>query len=144
MVSLEVHAWDLQKHPQKMKYGFVTNVFFNYQYSLMIILFFTCTYYCISIFLLLHIYNPLISFFPTAYRAQTLGVPKSLKDPHITKVLGTPEPHIPSDMGPPVPISLGIWGRGPQIGGSPFHADTGTIHPATLCCTVFRMDELSR
>ena len=42
--------------------------------------------------------------FPIAYRTQILGVPKSLKDPHITRVLGTP---------------------GPQIGGSPFHADTG-------------------
>ena len=63
--------------------------------------------------------------FPIAYRTQTLGVPKSLKDPHITRVLGTPGPHIPSDM-PPVPISLGYGDRGPQIGGSPFHADTGS------------------
>ena len=58
--------------------------------------------------------------FRIEYRTQTLGVPKSLKGPHITRVLGTPGPHIPSDMGSPVPISLGIWGPG-----SRFYADTG-------------------
>ena len=53
---------------------------------------------------------------PVAYRTQTLGVPKSLKDPHITRVLGIPGPHISSNM-PPVPI-YGDWD--PQIGGSHF------------------------
>ena len=55
-----------------------------------------------------------ISFrFTFRFVSQFTSTPKSLTDPHITRVLGTPGPHIPSDMlPPPVPISLGIWGRG--------------------------------
>ena len=53
--------------------------------------------------------------FPIAYRTQTLGVPKSLKDPHITRVLGTPGPHIPSDMGPPCPHITRDMGTGVPI-----------------------------
>ena len=92
----------------------------------MIILFFTCTHYCINIFLLLHIYNLLISSytsFPIAYRTQTFGVPKSLKDPHITRVLGTPGPHIPSDMPPPPPhphITRDMGTGVPKLGGPHF------------------------
>ena len=59
--------------------------------------------------------------FPIAYRTQTLGVPKSLKDPHITRVLGTPGPHIPSDMGPPRPHITRDMGTGvPKLGGPHF------------------------
>ena len=52
-------------------------------------------------------------------------VPKSLRDPHITRVLGTPGPHIPSDMGAWGPHITRNRDWDPQIGGSPFHADTG-------------------
>ena len=54
-----------------------------------------------------------------------LLVPKSLRDALITRGLGTPEVHIPSDMGPVVPIILGMWGPGSPNWGSPFHVDTG-------------------
>ena len=59
--------------------------------------------------------------FPIAYRTQILGVPKSLKDPHITRVLETPGPHIPSDMGPPRPHITRDMGTGvPKLGGPHF------------------------
>ena len=45
---------------------------------------------------------------------QTLGVPKSLKDPHITR-----DPYL---------YPQGYGDQGPQIGGPPFHADTGSIN----------------
>ena len=102
----------------------------------MIILFFTCTHYCISIFLLLHIYNLLISSytsFPISYRTQTFGVPKSLKDPHITRVLGTPGPHIPSDMAPPHPHITRDMGTGvPKLGGPHFTQTPDRYRPGVM------------
>ena len=56
-------------------------------------------------------YNLLISSYMSfliVYATQTLGVPKSLKDPHITKVLGTPGPQNFGDMG-----TLVIWAPPP-------------------------------
>ena len=57
---------------------------------------------------------------------QTLGVLKSLKDPHITRVVGTPGPHIPRDRGAPCPHITRDMGTGvPKLGGPHF-----TITPA--------------
>ena len=62
--------------------------------------------------------------FRIAYRTQTLGVPKSLKGPHITRVLGTPGPHIPSDMGLSRPHITRDMGTGVPILGGPHFTQT--------------------
>ena len=47
--------------------------------------------------------------------------PKSLKDPHITRVLGTPGTHIPNDMPPPHPhITRDMGIEVPKLGGPNF------------------------
>ena len=56
-------------------------------------------YHCMNI--IMFAFAQIISFYMSsliAYRTQT-WVPQSLRDPHITRVLGTPGPQIPSDMG---------------------------------------------
>ena len=65
--------------------------------------------------------------FRIEYRTQTLGVPKSLKGPHITRVLGTPGPHIPSDMGLPRPHITRDMGTGVPIWGGPHFTQTPVI-----------------
>ena len=62
--------------------------------------------------------------FRIEYRTQTLGVPKSLKSPHITRLLGTPGPHIPSDMGLPRPHITRNMGTGVPILGGPHFTQT--------------------
>ena len=86
----------------------------NQQHSLMItLLFFTCTYYMHKhIFTLAYI--RLVNFFLYVL-SQIFGDPKSLMDPHITRVLETPGPHIPSDMGPSRPHITRDMGTGVPI-----------------------------
>ena len=81
---------------------------------------------------LYNIYSLKIQYTVSGIRADNIGVPKSLKDPHIASVsrplgphiAGDPGPHISSDMGTPVPISLVIWGLGVPILGGPNIART--------------------
>ena len=65
--------------------------------------------------------------FRIEYRTQTLGVPKSLKGPHITRVLGTPGPHISSDMGLPRPHITRDMGTGVPILGGPHFTQTPVV-----------------
>ena len=65
--------------------------------------------------------------FRIEYRTQTLGVPNSLKDPHITRVLGTPGPHIPSDMGLPRPHITRDMGTGVPILRGPHFTQTPVV-----------------
>ena len=69
-----------------------------------ILIFFNDNIVVLYLYILLHkhiftlAYTRLVNLFLYVF---SNCVPKSLKDPHITRVLGTPGPHIPSDMGPP-------------------------------------------
>ena len=79
---------------------------------MIILLFFTCMYYCINIFLLLHI-QFVLTCLPNLCIEQKPWVPKS------PEFLGPQGPISLVICSPPVPISLGIWRRGSPNWGVP-------------------------
>ena len=84
-------------------------------------------YLYINIFLLLHIQFVLTCLLKLCIE-QKPWVTKSPTDPHITRVLGTQWPHIPSDMLPSCPhITRDMGTEVPKLGG-PHFTRTPVLH----------------
>ena len=99
-------------------------------------------YYCINIFLLLHIQFVLTCLLKLCIE-QKPWVPKSPTDPHITRVLGTPGPHIPSDMLSPRPHITRDMGTGvPKLGGPHFTRTPAVGTPSKEYLLLFSFNDV--